>query len=312
MKPDQIWKNFDLGQEVSVSGAFIHDGLRCFHEMKTLENADEVFQFLYQVAVGLERLLKVAVTLFEHDGAQDQHSFERSLITHNHLELLRRVEVHSHINVGRPHHEFLALLGKFYRTLRYSRFSLAAQWDPHVERDELVRFIEKHLKMTFESSNSFFPTRNDARIRRHMSRVVSKLCRELYGVIRQQAGQLNLYTYELRYGSKAEKIFLRAEYDFSSEEVLWKELLVYFMNTNDGCGILTFLRGIHPLEFDVGLAGEYLQCFESTQARAEAMGELQELYAQLDDPGNRLDLMSVIANPNVYFDEDDEEDRDGD
>jgi len=97
MNRDQVWKNFDLGKELDVSGTFIYNGLRCFHEMKTLDHAEEVFEFLYNLSVGLERLLKIAVILLEHDGSQDQGAFEQSLITHNHLELLRRLKAHAKV-----------------------------------------------------------------------------------------------------------------------------------------------------------------------------------------------------------------------
>lgn len=309
MNKEQAWKNFDLGEEISVSGAFIYDGLRGFHAMKTLENTDEVFQFLYNTSVGLERLLKVTVTLLEHGGALSQEEFEKSLITHNHLELLRRVRKHASVRIAGPHKELLALSGGFYKTQRYDRFSLSRVWDPSREKAELKRFLEKRLDITFEGEASLFPTRIDARIRRYIGGLVSKLCGELYEVVRQKAQELNLYTYELRSSSKAERVFL-GECDFATDEILWKELLVYFMNTRSDSGLLAFLRSIEPLDFDEGLAPEYLQCFESEEARAEAMGELEELYASLEDPGERKQIMSVIGDPSAYFNTDYEEDHD--
>lgn len=63
MKPAQFWKNFKLGEEVSVSGAFIYNGMRRFHEMRKLDYTDEVFEVLYNLSVGFERLLKIAVVL---------------------------------------------------------------------------------------------------------------------------------------------------------------------------------------------------------------------------------------------------------
>ena len=47
MKPEEAWKNFNLGQEVSISGAFIYNGLRRFHEMRILDHTDEIFEVLY-------------------------------------------------------------------------------------------------------------------------------------------------------------------------------------------------------------------------------------------------------------------------
>lgn len=125
MDRDQTWKNFDLGEEVNISGAFIYNGLRHFHEMQTLDHTEAVFEFLYNLSVGLERLLKVAVVLLEHDGSQSQEIFVRSLITHNHLELLNRVKQKVDVNLAELHNEFLDLLATFYKKFRYDRFTLS-------------------------------------------------------------------------------------------------------------------------------------------------------------------------------------------
>jgi hypothetical protein len=71
-----------MGEELHTAGAFIYNGLRRFHELNRLDNPDELFEFLYALSVGLERLLKIAVVLYEHTDAADQVALEQSLITH--------------------------------------------------------------------------------------------------------------------------------------------------------------------------------------------------------------------------------------
>jgi len=44
-----------------ISGSFIFNGLKCFHEMDTLYYSDEIFEFLYNISVGLERLFKITI-----------------------------------------------------------------------------------------------------------------------------------------------------------------------------------------------------------------------------------------------------------
>lgn len=63
-------------------------GLRRFHELRKLDFPDEVFECLYNLPVGPERLLKIAVVLHEHTEAGDHEALEQSLITHSHLELV--------------------------------------------------------------------------------------------------------------------------------------------------------------------------------------------------------------------------------
>jgi hypothetical protein len=49
MNPSDFWKNYRLGEEISVSGNFIYNGLRRYHEMKSLDFTDELFEFLYDL-----------------------------------------------------------------------------------------------------------------------------------------------------------------------------------------------------------------------------------------------------------------------
>lgn len=143
MNNSQFWKNFNLGTELGISGRFIYNGLRTFHEIDSLYHDDEVFEVLYNLAVGLERLLKIAVVLIEHDTATNQEEFERSLITHTHLDLLARVRSQHKLNLGLVHNEFLQLLGTFYNTHRYGRYSVTSVEKVSIEKHALHAFIEE-------------------------------------------------------------------------------------------------------------------------------------------------------------------------
>jgi hypothetical protein len=308
MQVTRAWKNFNLGKDLSVSGGFIYAGLRRFFEMQVLDNADEVFEVLYNLSVGLERLLKIAVVLLEHNDSTDQEALEKSLITHNHLELLHRVRQHAKVNLVGPHNEFLGLLGNFYRTMRYDRFSISSLQAPEKERDALFGFLNKRLQLDLKPSSSIFGTPNEPRYKNYIRRIVTKISSAIYEIIRTSASGLNLYTYELRHGSRAETVFL-GQADIPSEEVLWKELLIFFMNTKSSSGYIEFLRSIDPLEFDPELTDNYLDCFQSDSAKAFVIGELETLYGELTNPGERLEVMNVIGNPNVTFDLPDSEEE---
>lgn len=306
MKPEQFWLNFSLGDELSVSGAFIYNGLRRFHEMRKLDNTDEVFEVFYNLSVGLERLLKIAVVLLEYDHAIDQQAFEKSLITHSHLELLNRVKKSSAVNLAVPHNEFLGLLTRFYKSLRYDRYNLISVYELGKERDSLCDFLGKHLEVDLVEPLPLLGTPNDDRYRRFLRKIVLKITKELYEVIRNRSSELNLYTYELRYGSKAQTVF-QAQVDIPSEDILWKELLIFMMNTDASSAYLEFLRSIPPLDFDPELIDEYLDCFQADSAKALVADELEAHYAELPDKGKRLSVMKIIANPLVSFDTEDED-----
>lgn len=299
MKPTQFWKNFNLGEELNISGAFIYNGMRRFYEMQKLNYTDEAFEVLYNLSVGFERLLKIAVVLLEHDDSIDQGKLEKSLITHNHLELLSRVKKHVRINLTSPHNDLLSLLGMFYKSLRYDRFSLSSVYDSKREIEALCALLSKHLNLNINiQRNTLLGIQNEDRYRRFIRKTVLKISKTLYDVVANRARDLNLYTDELRSGSKAETVFLR-EVDISDEDVLWKELLIFFMNTKSTSGYLEFLRGISPLDFDPELVGDYLKCFQSDAAKSFVMDELEHLYEELGEKGSRLELMNVIGAPNV-------------
>ncbi|HPV20642.1 MAG TPA: hypothetical protein PK102_03300, partial [bacterium] len=76
MNSSLFWKNFNLGKELEISGAFIYNGLYRLHEIQTLYYDEEIFEVFYNLSVGLERLLKIAIILIEHDENMDQEKFE--------------------------------------------------------------------------------------------------------------------------------------------------------------------------------------------------------------------------------------------
>lgn len=307
MKATDFWKNFKLGEELSVAGTFIYNGLRRYHEMRKLDFTDEVFESLYNLSIGLERLLKIAVVLFEHHDSINQEELEKSLITHGHLDLLARIKTHVSINLGSPHSDLLRLLGTFYKSLRYDRFALSSAYDSKKEIKALCSLLQKHLNVEIPQESSFFGTDNEDRYRHFIRRTVLKISKTLYEVIKARAMEINLYTYELRHGSKAETIFLR-EVDIADEDVLWKELLVFFMNTKSSSGYLEFLRGIPPLDFDPALVGDYLDCFQSDASKAFVMDELEHHYEEMEgNKRQRLGLIRVIGAPNVDFDSPDDD-----
>lgn len=309
MDRSQFWMNFKLGEELRISGRFIYNGLRAFHEMDHLNYEEEVFEVLYNLSVGLERLMKIAIILIEYDNTIDRNEFDNSLRTHTHLELLRRVQQAHNLRLAAPHNEFLQILETFYKTHRYGRYHSTNMQAGGKEKDKLHAYIEKHLKIEFTSMPMTLSATNSPRIRGFLGKIVGKIASELYRVICQEASRRDIFTYELRYDSKAAKVFLRKEYDFINEEVLWRELLVFFINSERAFGHLGFMKWLKPLEFDPGLEAEYLQCFTSDERKLQHIDELESLYAGVDKPGERLEAIKAIGDPYVDFEPVEEDDE---
>jgi len=259
---------------------------------------------LYNLSVGFERVLKVAVVLLEYNDESDFSDFEASLITHNHLDLLHRVKKHNEVSFGSVHNEFLDLLGKFYKSYRYDRYCLGTVTELSKEKRAILSWLNKYLGINVEEKPPFQIVRNETRIKKFVGKVCGKILASLYEIVDEAATSKNLYTYEVRYFSKAYKLLLGKEYDFESEDVLWKELIVFLRNTRQESKWLEYINSIDPLEFDAGLISEYLQSFGSNVKKIEIVEELESLYEDVENKGERLRQIGILGDPNVCFDED--------
>jgi|ERR1035437_4993548 hypothetical protein len=301
MKQSQYWQNFELGKELEIAGGFVYDGLRNLHEMETLHYETEIFSVLYNLSVGLERFLKVAVVLLEYDDEVDPSEYEKSLITHNHLDLLNRIKKHQKLPLGKIHNEFLSLLGTFYKSYRYDRYSIRTVEELSKEKRILLVLLEKHLHIDISDAPPFKIVRNGWNIKKFIGKASGKIINALYEVISDAARSKNLYTYEVRYYSKTYKLLYGKEYDFESEDMLWKELLIFFLNTDQESPWLDYIRSIEPLEFDADLIPEYLQSFGSGIKKIEVTEELESLYQDVENRGDRIQSVSIIGEQGVYL-----------
>ncbi|WP_336066749.1 hypothetical protein [Nitratireductor rhodophyticola] len=309
MRPDEYWKNFNLGTELDIAGRFLFNGLQAFHEMRNFAVEEDAFEFLYGVAVGIERLLKIAVILTEHDAANDQAEFEDGLKTHNHQLLIQRLQKRHQFDLAGMTNEFIGILSTFYKSHRYGRYSLGSVHAPARERDELITFLEKHLKVEINISGMFDSTRNERRYKMFIGRTISKIVLPIFHIIRNEAGRLNLYTYEIQYGSKASKIFLRESFDFEDEDILQGELIAYFVSGEESGPNSRFIRDlIKPLPFDPALEADYLSALRSDRYKQEVLDELEGHYEDVEDFKDRRNMLEAAASDHLSYDAGEDED----
>ncbi|KPV43822.1 hypothetical protein [Alicyclobacillus ferrooxydans] len=309
MDRETYWKNFSLGTELEVAGSFIYNGLWTFHEMNNFSNEAQVFEFFYNIAVGVERIAKVTIILLEHNDITDQQEFEEELRTHNHAHLIERIADHKPLHLSREHHAFIEMLRVFYDSIRYGRYSLESIRSHALELDMLVSFISNYLEGEVDTASPFV-SRNNTRIKRYVGRIIGKVCNQLYEIIDETATRLNMYTYEISYFTKAYKIFTRHEYDFIDEDLAWTELLIYLLNTDERSAFLNVLKGVEPLELDAELIQDYIISRHSPTVRCDILDAVDSQYEEFEDKEemkNRLSLMQALNSPGVMFMDDDEE-----
>lgn len=315
MNRRDFWRNFDLNVELHSAGAFIYDGLRAMDQASSIEHEDEVFSVLYHLAVGFERMLKIAIVLAEHEPSTDQKSFEKSLITHNHQRLVQRLLLKAKLNLAAEHNSLIALLGKFYVTYRYDRYNLGSMTNRQQIFDEFRAYLSKGTSQRVEPVDPF-ATYDMPLIRHFLGKVCRKIGIQLYNIVTAEAKKNGLFTYELRSDSKAYKLFKRGEFDFRGEDIAWRELLVYLMKTGDAGTLGKIVDSIEPLEFDPGDMNDYVKAFRSDAKLTEIIDTVETLREGDMGAADRSGLIDLIGTEGVCFDDEelpeaDESDPDG-
>jgi hypothetical protein len=308
-----LWKNFSLGKELSLAGSYIYNGLKTFDEMENFYHEEDIFEFLYAISIGTERLEKIVITLKEDIPPDKQNDFEKTLITHNNLELMKRVTKNEDKDVSSLSYEFLQLLSKFYKSWRYDRFSLSDFRDFGKEKKAFIEFMEKNLKIKIDN-DSLIVTQNITRYKKFIGRTIGKIIEYLYEIVKRESSRLNIYTYEIRINTKAWKIFIKKEYDFTNEDVFWKELLLYILHDPDNSRVLEVYRSMDPLEFDEADLVDLIHGLKSDLYKQEYSDSLDALYDEVDDKKRRFEFLDMIGTthfmfPEDEYDEDDEDDN---
>jgi len=298
--PEYFWKNFQLGTELQISGSFIYNALFFFDQMDSFNNEEEIFEFLYSLSVGIERLEKIAIILLEHDKTINQEEFEKKLITHSHSDLINRIKKNKKLILGKCHYNLLQLLSNFYKSMRYSRFNISSVYEPNQDASRFIEFVQSELKIEI-ITNMITSTANDDKIKNFIGKTVGKIVTQLYEIIKDEAGRLGTFTYELRYGSKPYKIFMCEEFTFHKENSLKKEIIVSLINVKEDYGFIKFVKQIEPLPFDDELH-EYIKYLINPQSNLSLTEELESIYEDKFDE-ERMSMVEVIGNRSVSFGE---------
>lgn len=306
MTPEEWWKNFALGIELDTAGTFIYNGIRTLEDLQSFQHPVDTFEILYNLSVGIERLLKVAIILLEHDKSIDIEDFEKSLISHNTIELTNRIGSHVTLNLTNIHREFLALLSKFYKSHRYSRYLISSVPNIKEEKKCFLEFVEKHLNLSLPISDEFAFIRNTDQIRKFVGKIVKKISSVLFSIIDQAASRLNIYTTELRGDSKAIKVFLGDRLDFIDERIKKKEIILYLMNPSTGGPHIKLLRSYGALDLDDGMIPNYIKALLNDRELWFVGEEIDELYADVENVGERLRFIEIMDNEYLSYDSDEE------
>jgi len=284
-----------MGKELQVAGNFVYDGLRNLDEMHSLDSTTEIFNIMYLFSVGIERLQKVCIILCVPDNDTNYDELMNEIKHHNHVALMTKISNTMKIKFNSNENEFINLLNKFYKDLRYGRYSL----DSYRLEEEKKDFLTFLKRFDIETEEGLFGIPNNEKIKRSIGKVVGGICTCLYTIIKEQSRRLNLYTYEVNFNSKAFKIFVEKSFDFSMEKRALKELIVYLINNEDLKDLLEVIRNIEPLELDV----HSLKAIETFYERRELTETVEELYSHLTNQQikQRQKIIDILTEENIEW-----------
>ena len=291
---DYFWKNWRLGTELQISGSFVYNGILTLDKMETFHFEEECFEFLYNLSIGFERLFKIAIILLEYDSISDQEEFEKSLITHDHLLLLNRIQNHKKLKIGKTHKKFIHLLSTFYKSARYERFNIKSVYKPNRDRQDLVRFIQEELKVEI-SIELVGSTEITTQIRKFLGKVIGTFTEQIYEIVIFECHRIGTFTYELSYKSKAFKIFIAKEYDFEKEKLAQKEVMLFLLKTKLSPEFKSFLKNIEPLNFEAYHTNYYISSIFNFNFDRMIFDELDSLYEEQKIDKERTDFLSVFG-----------------
>lgn len=310
-KPTWV-KNFALCKEIEIAGKFIYDGMLDLNKMLNYVDDENIFCFLYKVSVGIERLQKIAYTLLKNPNESEYEIIEKELITHSHMELHNKIKKIVNLELSKHQNSFIQMLDSFYKTYRYDRFNLNTNLTG--ERYIFIEYIKKGLSKNIETQDIFISP-VDEQTKRFLGRVIGALAKLYYELIHNQSEKLNIYTYELNSCSKSMKIFqndcnernLRQQ--FIDEQIAYKELIIFLMNTTKSSGFYKFIKEIPPLDIDIPLVQDYLYEIIKGDVPQALIDEIDFLYSEQNDEFDlkeRLEMLKCIGNPNCHFPNEDE------
>ena len=162
-------KNFALNREVGIAGKFIYDGM---HDLNCIDNymdIDNIFGFLYKIAVGIERLQKIAYILLKNPDAEEYKHIEEEIITHSHVGLQDKINTFTDVSLNEHQKAFLHLLTRFYNSSRYDRFSFTTSIN--MEQKLFIGYIKERLKIDIDI-DSIYPTIFENRVKKFLGKVI--------------------------------------------------------------------------------------------------------------------------------------------
>lgn len=226
-----------MANELDVAGEFIYAAIDIFNKMNNFDQVGDNF-FLYHLAVGIERVQKILLVIINDVERDEIEDFLEKIKSHNHIMLHGKIKEKVNISFSKEQNDLLNLLSEFYNAERYARFNFFSY--NFKDRDLLTEYVQKYCKnISFDYSLCKKIPLNTDEVKEFFGRVIGRLCQKYYKLIEEESRNRNIYCYELRYNSAAERVFCGNEDKGSyqkkidKEKRAIKELLLYLRSPQE-------------------------------------------------------------------------------
>ncbi len=295
--PEFIWKNFHLGTELEVAGNFLYDGLYIFDQMKFLYVEADIFNCLYYLCVGVERLQKITLILLTKFGDTKNPEFEKKLVSHSLQHLHERINKVKTVKFGKNENKLLTLLTRFYEKNRYGRFNFDSSQESEYEKKEFIRFLSDLMRGNdIEVDPRTVMTINNDTFKKEFGKTVRNIVLSYYQIIEQTCRSQNIYTYEVNQDSKACQIFLGHQFDFIHTKHIKREALYYLMKNFNK---LISNKKMEAIDFDPDSIQEMVD-FLMNSCKSTHVIDTYECIIH-DQMQEKLDLSKAKENRQLYL-----------
>lgn len=271
-------RSLALCSELDSAGEAIYQGVKRYSTRLDKSETD-VFYFLYQTSIGIERLIKISHKLLEADDKNFTFKGGHDIATLNDKTIGA-----TSIDISEGGVELIKLLSEFYKDSRY--YNLDKKEDSKQSPSQLL--------------SSFSHERLGA--------VIGNIVKEYYDLIRELSWKLNVFSYELNYDSNAAKIFHTARIDdgdvfkiFQDEQQVFREFIVALigLHKQELSDTGTYFVDLEPL--DTALYSEVdtldtLNLLAQGEVPQVLIDLVNEIYKDMapEDRTKRLNALSIF------------------
>ena len=116
-------------------------------------------------------------------------------------------------------------------------------------------------------------------------------------------------SHEIRYNSKAYKIFTEKEFDFKNEKLMQREVLLFLLKKFPKDELKKFIDSFEPLPFEQYHTNHYIESILNIHKDGSVKDEMLSIYEDERPSKNRLnDILAIGSDINFeYFGENEED-----